>query len=142
MRKLLCILVLFCLPFATSCKAEEFQTLEIIGKNQTHHFTIEIADAPEEQQIGLMYRTEMPQNHGMLFIFPDSAPRSFWMKNTYLPLDLIYIGTDKTIKHIHKNAQPESLAPLPSRHPVQYVLEVNGGLTDEFNIQIGDQVKF
>jgi uncharacterized membrane protein (UPF0127 family) len=124
---------------AQECK---FETLKIVGSHGSTHFTVEIADTPDAQQIGLMYRTEMHQNHGMLFVFNDMAHRSFWMKNTYLPLDLIYIDDNKVIKHIHKNAVPESLSAIPSLYPVQYVFEINAGAADQFNIQIGDRVEF
>jgi uncharacterized membrane protein (UPF0127 family) len=143
MKKLIIILILACLPFTASCKAQDdFKTLEIISENQTHHFAMEVAATPDEQEIGLMYRSAMPKNHGMLFVFPDTKHRSFWMKNTYIPLDVIYADEHKTIKHIHKNAVPKALTPLPSLYPVKYAFEVNGGLSDEIGIEIGDQLSF
>lgn len=103
---------------------------------------IEIADNEYETQTGLMYRTSMENNQGMLFIFPDSQPRSFYMKNTKIPLDIIYIDEDKAIVSFQKNAQPLNEASLPSNAPAKYVLEINAGLTDVWGLKVGDKIEF
>ena len=78
----------------------------------------------------------------MLFIFPDEDFRSFYMKNTKIPLDIIYIDADKTIVSIQKNAKPFDETSLPSDAPAKYVLEINGGLFDEWQLQIGDKITY
>ncbi|WP_179345552.1 DUF192 domain-containing protein [Winogradskyella ursingii] len=101
---------------------------------------IEIADNEYETQTGLMYRTSMEQNQGMLFIFPDEQLRSFYMKNTKIPLDIIYIDEDKTIVSFQKNAQPMDESSLPSNVPAKYVLEINAGLADVWGFEVGDKI--
>ncbi|MGS2727858.1 DUF192 domain-containing protein [Psychroserpens sp. BH13MA-6] len=106
------------------------------------NLAIEIADNAYETQTGLMYRKHMANNHGMLFIFPDSDNRSFYMKNTEIPLDIIYISEKKTIVSIQKNAQPFDETSLPSEGPAKYVLEVNAGLSDQWKLTKGDYISF
>ena len=103
---------------------------------------IEIADNEYETQTGLMYRTTLGVNQGMLFIFPDVSYRSFYMKNTKIPLDIIYIAEDKTIVSFQKNAKPLDESSLPSDAPAKYVLEINGGLSDEWQLEVGDRIDF
>ncbi len=103
---------------------------------------IEIAETEYETQTGLMYRDSMEDNQGMLFIFPDVAYHSFYMKNTKFPLDIIYIDEELKVANIIKNAQPLDESSLPSEAPVKYVLEVNGGLSDSWGIQSGDRIQF
>ena len=103
---------------------------------------IEIADNAYETQTGLMYRTELGTNQGMLFIFPDMQMRSFYMKNTKIPLDIIYIDEDKSIVSFQKNAKPFDETSLPSTAPAKYVLEINAGLSDEWQLAVGDHIAF
>lgn len=103
---------------------------------------IEIADEPESIEIGLMYRRNMSDSQGMLFIFPASEPRSFWMRNTYISLDLIFIDSENRIVNIQKNASPMSDKSLPSTAPAQYVLEVIGGFSDKYGLEAGDLISF
>lgn len=103
---------------------------------------IEIADDEYSTQTGLMYRTKLETNHGMLFIFPDVQMRSFYMKNTKIPLDIIYIDEDKTIVSFQKNAQPMDETSLPSDAPAKYVLEINAGLSDAWQLAVGDKISF
>ena len=103
---------------------------------------IEIADDPESIEIGLMYRRNMSDSQGMLFIFPGSEPRSFWMRNTYISLDLIFIDSEQRIVNIQKNASPMSDKSLPSTAPAQYVLEVIGGFSDKYGLEAGDLISF
>ena len=102
---------------------------------------VEVADTQEKRQLGLMYRNELPAFGGMLFIFPQESPLSFWMKNTPLPLDILYINADFTIVHIAENAAPYSTANIPSQHPAKYVLEVNGGFCRQHGIVAKDRVE-
>lgn len=103
---------------------------------------IEFANNEYEIQTGLMYRTKLETNHGMLFIFPDVQMRSFYMKNTKIPLDIIYIDEDQTIVSFQKNAKPFDETSLPSDAPAKYVLEINGGLSDEWLLEVGDRIEF
>ncbi len=103
---------------------------------------IEIAESEYETQTGLMYRNSMKDNQGMLFIFPDVAVHSFYMKNTEFALDIIYIDEDLKIASFQKNAQPFNQTGLSSKVPVKYVLEVNAGLSDEWGLEIDDTVSF
>ncbi|MFP4847289.1 DUF192 domain-containing protein [Winogradskyella sp. PE311] len=103
---------------------------------------IEIANNEYEIQTGLMYRNKLDRNHGMLFIFPDVKMRSFYMKNTKIPLDIIYIAEDKSIVSIQKNALPFDETSLPSEAPAKYVLEINAGLSDEWQLNIGDVIDY
>ena len=103
---------------------------------------IEIADDEYTTQTGLMYRKSMKSNQGMLFIFPDEAFRSFYMKNTEIPLDIIYISKTKTVVSIQKNTKPMDETSLPSEAPATYVLEVNAGLSDKWHLEKGDRIDF
>ena len=103
---------------------------------------IEIADSDYETQTGLMYRTSMEDKEGMLFVFPDEAMHSFYMKNTQFPLDLIFIKGNMKIASFQENAQPLNESSLSSKVPVQYVLEINAGLVAKWGLKIGDSVAY
>ena len=103
---------------------------------------IEIAETEYETQTGLMYRHMMESHQAMLFIFKKEQPRSFYMKNTEFPLDIIYINKKKEIVRIQKNAKPFDDKSLPSSLPVLYVLEINGGLSDSWGINLGDSIEW
>ncbi|WP_037319406.1 DUF192 domain-containing protein [Salegentibacter sp. Hel_I_6] len=103
---------------------------------------IEIADNAYERQTGLMYRNSMEDDQGMLFIYENEAPRAFYMKNTYIPLDIIYFAADSTAVSFQKNAQPQDETSLPSEAPAQFILEINAGLADDWNIEVGDKIDF
>ena len=110
-------------------------------KNQ-EKLTIEIAGNEAETTQGLMYRRSMPDSCGMVFIFADSKPRSFWMKNTYLPLDILYLDESKKIVTIQANRTPFSEEEIPSFEDAKYVLEVNAGYCKRKGIEKGDAVKW
>lgn len=118
--------------------------LTIKSLNGKHDFVVETAKTEQEQQRGLMYRTDIPANAGMLFApYPPSGPpreASFWMKNTPSPLDIIFIRADGTIARIAENTTPFSETPIPSGEPVAAVLEINGGRSAELGISEGDVV--
>ena len=103
---------------------------------------VELAETDYEHQTGLMYRESMEDDQGMLFIYNDARTRSFYMKNTYIPLDIIYYGADSTLVSIQKNAIPRDETSLPSEGPTQFVLEINGGLSDQWGIEDGDRFSF
>lgn len=107
-----------------------------------HEFDIEIADNEYEIQTGLMYREHMEDRQGMLFVFEDEAFRSFYMKNTEIPLDILFVASDSTIVSIQKNAQPLDETSLPSKAPARFVFEINGGLSDRLGLATGDRIEF
>lgn len=106
-----------------------------------HSFAVEIALSSEQLQNGLMHRTQMDANAGMLFWFGgQERERSFWMKNTLIPLDILFIKKDGTIHHIHENARPMDETPVPSQGEVAAVLEINAGRAQALGIDPGDVV--
>ena len=103
---------------------------------------IEISDTDFDIQTGLMYRNSMENNQGMLFVFDNETERFFYMKNTRIPLDLIYIDNNKLIVSFQENANPLDESSLPSEVPAQYVLEVNAGLAEKWLLEVGDRIEF
>lgn len=102
----------------------------------------ELADEEWEIRQGLMYRIEMGENEGMVFKMPTEKKQSFWMKNTSIPLDIIYLNANKEIVSIQKYTSPHSEQQLPSESPAQYVVEVNAGFSDTYNLKKGDKADF
>jgi len=103
-------------------------------------FDIEVADDDYQRETGLMYRNSMQDNQAMLFVFDNEQPRYFYMKNTYIPLDIIFVSKDSVIVSIAKDAKVMDEATLPSQFPAQYVLEVNAGLCEQKDIRPGDKL--
>ena len=103
---------------------------------------IEIADNAQERAKGLMHRTNMPDNRGMLFIFNQEGEQSFWMKNTLMSLDIMYVNKDKEIVTIYKHTQPYSENPIPSFKKAMYVVETIAGFCDKYNVEEGDLIEF
>jgi uncharacterized membrane protein (UPF0127 family) len=120
--------------------AAEMQTLEIVTNNGVHSFSVEVMANDADRAKGLMYRRELPDGQGMLFDFQRDQEIAMWMKNTYIPLDMIFIQGDGTIRRIAENTTPLSEATIPSRGPVRGVLEVIGGTARRFGIKAGDRV--
>lgn len=137
-KKIPAYLLLLLLPSLAFAFAEG--TLDIKTANSTYHFTVEIAKTAEERAQGLMFRSMLPENAGMLFLYPAEESVAFWMRNTPIPLDMLFLGKDGTILQIARNATPLSERPIPSLGPVRAVLEINGGLSDKWQIQPGDKV--
>jgi len=106
-----------------------------------HQFQVELALSRSQRAMGLMYRRALPADTGMLFIFRDEAPRSFWMRNTYIPLDIIYLDSNGRIVSIVAMAEPENDTPRPSEGPAKAVLEIQGGLSAKLGIGKGDMVR-
>ena len=132
------ILSLF-LAFGPSWAAGE-QTLEIASKTGVHIFSVEIVDNDADRAKGLMYRRELPEGRGMLFDFHRDQEVSFWMQNTYIPLDMIFIRGDGQILRIEENTVPLSTRMIPSSGAVRAVLEVIGGTSRKLGIAPGDRV--
>ena len=106
-------------------------------------FRVEIADTPEKHARGLMYRRCLKPGHGMLFVFPDEEVRSFWMKNTLIPLDMIFLNGDRQVVDLVASAPPCRSDPCPSYTsalPARYVLEIAGGLAAKLKLRVGDKI--
>ncbi len=114
--------------------------LTIYSNGRTHSFVVEVAQTPEEQSRGLMFRQSLAPDAGMLFPYNPPQNASFWMKNTLIPLDMLFINTDGTIAHIAENTVPMSLDPVAWPEPVVAVLEIAGGRAAELGIAPGDRV--
>ncbi len=117
------------------------EDLQVVTRTGTHNFKVEIADDEAERQNGLMNRPSMGPDRGMLFEFEDERDRAFWMHNTYIPLDIIYIDRTGKIVSIAANTTPFSETPIPSMGAAKGVLELNGGRAAALGIQAGDTVK-
>jgi uncharacterized membrane protein (UPF0127 family) len=138
--------LIFALLFFAACDGEARSVqnnnelaIETAG-GEKHHFTVELALSPQQLAQGLMNRASMAEDHGMLFYFPEAGVRGFWMKNTLIPLDIIFINEDGTINKIHKNAVPHDLTSLRSDGPVRAALEINAGLSEQLGLREGDQI--
>jgi uncharacterized protein len=116
--------------------------LTIQSASGTHRFTVEVAETPEQQAQGLMNRQSLAPDRGMIFPRNPPGDASFWMKNTLIPLDLIFIRADGTIARIAENTVPLSLDPVPSLEPVVAVLEIPGGRSAELGVKAGDKVSW
>jgi uncharacterized membrane protein (UPF0127 family) len=114
--------------------------LSIRSAGGEHRFTVEVVDTNETRAQGLMFRKELAPDAGMLFDFKESRQVAFWMENTLIPLDMIFIRADGTIANIHVNARPLDRTSIPSDGPVMFVLEIPGGRTVELGIAAGDKV--
>lgn len=103
-------------------------------------FAVELAETPRERSLGLMHRESMPKSAGMLFIFDPPQPVAFWMRNTLIPLDMLFIDRAGVVTRIHENAVPHDETAIPSGGPIYAVLEINGGLSDIYGINQGTEV--
>ncbi len=153
MRVFLLYAVIFLLPFSVgACKEDSIKNEEVFSRETTsltilteqgpgHHFDVELALTVPEYTKGLMHRPSLAKDSGMLFYFYDNAERGFWMKDTLIPLDLLFIKKDGRVHYIHKNALPHDITSLKSKGAVRAVLEINAGLADKLGIQIGDIIR-
>ena len=130
--------VVFSLSVAACAKSGA--SVELGGQR----YSIEVADNDAAREHGLMDRTTMAADHGMLFVFQDDAPRTFWMKNTKIPLDMLFFDADKRLVSVQHNAAPCTADPCPgysSGAPARYVLELNGGQADKLGLSPGDPIE-
>ena len=133
-------------PFACRVRGRpalggELDSLEIVTSTGRHAFQVEIADNEATREHGLMDRRYMAPDHGMLFEFDRDEPVAFWMKNTYIPLDMIFIAPSGVVTHIAANAEPLSERVVPSGGPCIAVLELNGGMAASIGLKVGDKVR-
>jgi uncharacterized protein len=122
-------------------RAGSLEPLQIVTASGTHEFQVEIADDDATRERGLMNRRYMAADHGMLFVFDREAPVSFWMKNTYIPLDMIFISRAGVVTNIVAHAEPLSERVIPSGPPCAAVLELNGGEAAAIGLKVGDKVR-
>jgi uncharacterized membrane protein (UPF0127 family) len=130
--------------FATAATADEAcrdDTLWLRGDFGSARFSVSIADDAKERARGLMFVQSMPTSNGMLFVYDVARPVAFWMKNTLIPLDILFADDTGTVIRVHENAIPGDLTGLPSGGPAQYVLEINGGLARQMGIGPGAQMR-
>lgn len=131
-----------CAPRDVGTVQAKTEKLTIGAAGGEARFDVEIADTDEERRIGLMYRTSLPENGGMLFDFSrENSVQSMWMKNTLIPLDMAFIAKDGRIVRIEAMTTPRSLASISSGEPVAAVLEVNGGRLEALGVKAGDIVR-
>lgn len=135
---MLLAILLGMLPLA-ACSSDE----RLVAHTATgdYAFTVEVVDTPESRSKGLMFRQSLDKDAGMLFDFGKEQQTAFWMRNTFIPLDMIFIAADGTVKTIHVNAKPHDPTGIPSEVPVQFVLEIPGGRSVEIGLKPGDRIE-
>ncbi len=133
--------LVFLLAVVTGALAQTFEPLSIVTRDGRHPFSVEVARNDADRAQGLMYRRTLAPDRGMLFDFGRTEPLSMWMKNTYIPLDMIFIRLDGTVARIAENAEPLSTRVISSGEPVSAVLEVAGGTAARLGIKPGDKVE-
>ena len=129
------------MSITSSCSAEPKVVISA-REGREAVFQVEVADTLAKRELGLQYRRELAADRGMIFLFPAPSVQSFWMKNTPLPLDMIFIGADRKIVGIVEQTVPFSLDSRSVGAPSQFVLEINGGLSKRLGIRAGDAVRF
>lgn len=115
--------------------------VDLRGDFGTAQFRVELADTPELRQRGLMFRQDLPQSAGMLFVYPSERPIGFWMRNTYVPLDMIFADGAGVVQKVHSNAVPLDETVIFGGEAIQLVLEINAGLSKAIGIAPGSQIK-
>jgi uncharacterized membrane protein (UPF0127 family) len=148
-----CVLVALCMALGTgvlrlpgaaaqSAPLQTFSTapLDVVTRSGSHSFTVEIAETEEQRAQGLMFRSRLAPDAGMLFIYPAERRLSMWMKNTLIPLDMLFVASDGAIVGIHERAVPRSLRSIASRVPARAVVEFAGGTVARLGIRVGDRV--
>ncbi|MBN9886423.1 DUF192 domain-containing protein [Salipiger abyssi] len=125
-------------PAAAQCRDD---AVWLRGDWGNARFRVEVADDAEERARGLMFVEEMPASAGMLFVYPSERATAFWMKNTLIPLDMIFADAQGRVVQVHSRAVPHDTTPIPSGGPVRYVLEINGGMAERLGIAAGSEMQ-
>ena len=129
------------LLLVSGCATGQDSWVEIGGKR----YAVEVADDNEERARGLMFRDELPADHGMLFVHDREEPLAYWMKNTKIPLDILYFDTQRRLVAQQRDVPPCTLGdgcpPYPSQAPARYVLELNAGQAEQLKLQVGDELR-
>ncbi|HHG90631.1 MAG TPA: DUF192 domain-containing protein [Devosia sp.] len=133
------VVAVLLLTVVAACADENKATL--VTANGPVVFNVEIADTSQKRAQGLMFRQSLADDAGMLFDFGEEREVSFWMRNTFIPLDMIFIAADGEIKSIHENARPQDPTSIPSGFPVRFVLEIPGGRSREIGLVVGDRLE-
>jgi hypothetical protein len=141
LRWILATILIALMSVTSSCGAEPKVVIST-REGREAVFQVEVAGTPTKRELGLQYRKELATDRGMIFLFPAPSVQSFWMKNTPLPLDMIFIGSDRKIVGIVEQTVPFSLDSRSVGTPSQFVLEINGGLSKRLGIRVGDVVRF
>lgn len=126
---------------AAAAAAAELTPLVVETEGGPRRFQVEVAASDDARRRGLMFRKELPATEGMIFDFGQSAPRTFWMRNTEIPLDILFLDEEGVIRRIHRNAVPFDETPIPSDGPARAVLEIGGGIARLAGISEGDRVR-
>ena len=134
-------LILAALLWAAACQAEPRVIIQT-KENRELSFQVEVADTPAKRELGLQYRRELASDRGMIFLFPNESHHSFWMKNTPISLDMIFINRDRKIVGIVEQAVPFSTDSRSVPAASQFVLEINGGLAGRYGVKVGDSIVF
>lgn len=135
---LLCAVLVGMLPLA-ACSSDD--RLVIHTATGDYGFNVEVVDTPEARAKGLMFRQSLAKDAGMLFDFRQEQQTAFWMQNTFIPLDMVFIAANGEVKTVHANAIPHDTTSIPSQVPVQFVLEIPGGRSAEIGLKPGDRVE-
>lgn len=135
---LVAAICLFAVPAAAQCRTD---AAELRGDWGQARFAVEVADTAAERAQGLMYREYMATMSGMLFVYPSAQRVAFWMRDTYIPLDMIFMDDTGTVTKIHQNAQPMDERSIPGGDAVKFVLELNAGLSQRLGIEVGTQMR-
>ncbi|KIC22560.1 DUF192 domain-containing protein [Leisingera sp. ANG-Vp] len=130
--------ILACAAAASECRPDR---VDLRGSWGQTAFSVEIADTEQERAQGLMFRENMPRGAGMLFVYEHPQPAAFWMKNTLIPLDIIFLDENGQVTSVHENAVPGDLTPIPGGDFVFAVLEINGGLARRYGISAGTEMR-
>ena len=141
--KIFKIIITFVLiTYSIQANASQLNKLYIVNKEGgRNQFDVEVAKTFEQREVGLMFRNHLPENQGMLFVFEKNAPVSMWMKNTYIPLDILFIDKEGIVTNIAKNTVPHSLKLISSARPVVAALEINAMVSDKLGIKAGDKIE-
>jgi len=140
-RALSAIALIVALFIATACQGQPKVTI-VTKEGRERSFQVEIADTPAKREMGLQYRRDLATDRGMIFLFPNESQQAFWMKNTPIPLDMIFINRDRKIVGIVEQATPFTLDSRSVSGASQYVFEINGGLSRKYGFMKGDSVRF
>lgn len=141
LRRTILVTIFAVLLLAGRMAAADQSALTVETAAGKQPFTVELATTSDQMALGLMFRQSMPADAGMLFIYPSEQHVEFWMKNTLIPLDMLFIGADGHIRHIAQRTIPLDETPIPSVEEVKSVLEVNGGTVERLGIKTGDMVR-
>lgn len=133
--------LLMAVPGMVSAAACRPDTLDLRWPGGQARFAVELAETPAAQAQGLMFRERMAKSAGMLFIFPAPKHATFWMKNTLIPLDMLFIDEAGRVTHIHPDAVPKDLTPIDGGEGVKFVLEINGGLAARLRLPVGAEMR-